>query len=150
MYIFFCGICIYPSRLVTSFGCLPYFEYKGRRQHFRCYAKRVTANVSFCKTFFTKKKKNQVLLAILAIYCCGHKWVVIGLLMISLKCFFPGWNDCNAYVFNDFKKNKNNKNWLQFEFILDFLYSTQDQMSFNLTRPAPINFLLVIMFHYNW
>lgn len=41
-------------------------------------------------------------------------------LIISFKCvFFSGWNDCNAYIFNDFKKK--NKNWLPFEFILDFL-----------------------------
>lgn len=82
---------------------MPYFEYKGRRQHFHCYAKRqVMVMFLSVKLFFVIQNKNPVLLALPAIYCCGHKWVVIGLLIISFKCvFFSGWNDCNAYIFND-------------------------------------------------
>lgn len=74
---------------MTSFGCWPYFEYKGRGQHFHCYAKRqVMVMLLSVKLFFVIQKKNLVLLALHAVYCCGHKWVVIGLLIISFKCVF--------------------------------------------------------------
>lgn len=72
VYFFSCGICIYPSRLVTSFGCLPYFEYKGRGQHFHCYAKRqVMVMLLSVKLFFcyTEKKSGAFSLT-----CCILLW----------------------------------------------------------------------------
>lgn len=44
------------------------------------------------------------------------------LLKFSLNCFFPGWKDYTAHIFNGGKKNP--KNWVhQFEIILDFLFA---------------------------
>lgn len=50
------------------------------------------------------------------IYNCGQKFICtrwghecqcnVWLLLIYLKCFFPGWNNYTAYIFNDFFKRR--------------------------------------------
>lgn len=70
-------------------------------------------------------------------------------LWLSFKCFFPGWDECTAYIFNDFK-NLGAFVWIFSNVHLNLSDAEGSTMSSNLTRPKPIDISLLIMTDYSY